>query len=82
MDNSNSSLNVKAFCRTKLTIEQHTVDVLWTLLAYTQLLAKSPNFYQVWRSNVDAYEMPSLNMKAWPGDGPEAVYKHLQDFDS
>jgi hypothetical protein len=26
--------------------------------------------------------MPSLNMKAWPGDGPEAVYKHLQDFDS
>ncbi|KAL7480823.1 hypothetical protein ACHAW6_006484 [Cyclotella cf. meneghiniana] len=72
--------NAQAFCRTKLTIEQHTVDILWTLLAYAELLAKSSDFFLEWKSNRDAYDMPSLNMKAWPGRGPEAVFKHLQDF--
>lgn len=70
----------KAFCRTKLTVEQHTVDVLWTILAYTELLAKSKDFYPTWRSNKIAYEMPSLNMKAWRDTRPEAVFKHLQDW--
>jgi hypothetical protein len=74
------ALFLKAFCRTKLTIEQHTVDILWTLLAYAELLAKSSDFFLAWKSNRDAYDMPSLNMKAWPGRGPEAVFKHLQDF--
>lgn len=71
---------MQSFCKTKLTIEQHTVDILWTLLAYTELLAKSPEFYQVWRSDLDAYKMPALNMKGWSSDSPEAVFKHLQDF--
>lgn len=63
-----------------MTIEQYTVDILWTLLAYTELLAKSSEFYQVWRSEIDAYKMPALNMKGWSGDGPEAVFKQLSDF--
>ena len=68
---------MKSYCRSKLTIEQYTVDIMWTLLAYTELLAKSPDFYQSWRANRDAYDMHALNMKTWSGDGPEAVFKHL-----
>ena len=73
-------LRSKAFCRKKLTIEQHTVDVLWTLLAYTELLAKSKDFYHVWRSNRDAYELPALNMKPRSETDPDSLFKHLQDF--
>ena len=73
-------MHSKAFCRKKLTIEQHTVDVLWTLLAYTELLAKSKDFYHVWRSNRDAYELPALNMKPRSETDPDSLFKHLQDF--
>lgn len=73
-------LHSKAFCRTKLTIEQQTVDVLWTLLAYTELLTKSKDFYYIWRSNRAAYELPSLNMKPRSKEDPDAIFKHLKDF--
>lgn len=39
--------NSQAFRRTKLTIEQYTVDVLWTLLAYAELVKSSPDFNDV-----------------------------------
>ena len=54
--------NAQAFCRTKLTFEQYTIDILWTLLAYSELLESSPDFMEAWRSNDDAYIMPALNM--------------------
>jgi hypothetical protein len=50
--------NSQAFCRTKLTMEQYTVDLLWTLLAYRALLAESPDFLDEWRKNEAAYSMP------------------------
>jgi len=57
--------NSQAFCRTKLTMEQYTVDILWTLLAYRELIAGSPDFLDEWRSNEAAYSMPALDMKSW-----------------
>ncbi len=53
------------FCRTNLTIEQYTVDVLWTLLAYVQVLAGSPDFHDAWRGDRDAYRMEGLRMALW-----------------
>eukprot|EP00986_Skeletonema_menzelii_P020949 scaffold32788_cov166-Skeletonema_menzelii.AAC.1 len=57
--------NGQAFCRTKLTMEQYTVDMLWTLLAYRELIAGSPDFMNEWKSNEAAYSMPALDMKPW-----------------
>ncbi|KAL7525337.1 hypothetical protein ACHAXR_000960 [Thalassiosira sp. AJA248-18] len=57
------------FCRTKLTMEQYTVDILWTLLAYADLLAGSPDFYDAWRNDKNACEMPKLAMAPWKGKG-------------
>jgi len=57
--------NGQAFCRTKLTMEQYTVDMLWTLLAYRELIAGSPDFLDEWKSNEAAYSMPALDMKPW-----------------
>jgi len=57
--------NSQAFCRTKLTMEQYTVDILWTLLAYRELISGSPDFFDEWRSNDAAYSMPALDMKPW-----------------
>mmetsp|Transcript_24187 Transcript_24187/g.51048 ORF Transcript_24187/g.51048 Transcript_24187/m.51048 type:complete len:926 (+) Transcript_24187:247-3024(+) len=54
--------NAQNFCRTKLTFEQYTVDLLWTLLAYAELLTGSPDFMTEWRKDEDAYFMPALNM--------------------
>ena len=53
------------FCRTKLTMEQYTVDILWTLLSYAELLANSPDFYTTWKKDRKAREMPELGMKPW-----------------
>ncbi|EED89120.1 predicted protein [Thalassiosira pseudonana CCMP1335] len=39
--------NSQAFRRTKLTIEQYTLDVLWTLLPYAELVKSSPDFNDV-----------------------------------
>ena len=57
--------NGQQFCRTKLTMEQYIVDMLWTLLSYAELLANSPDFYSAWRRNKNAYNMPELAMKEW-----------------
>jgi len=54
--------NGQQFCRTKLTMEQYVVDMLWTLLSYAELLANSPDFYDKWRRNRVAHEMPKLAM--------------------
>jgi len=65
--------NGQQFCRTKLTMEQYTVDMLWTLLSYAELLRSSPDFYDTWKKNKSAYEMPQLEMKPWKPRVPEAV---------
>ena len=57
--------NAQQFCRTKLTVEQYTVDLLWTLLSYAELLANSPDFYDTWRRNKSAYTLPQLQMTPW-----------------
>jgi len=57
--------NGQAFCRTKLTMEQYTVDMLWTLLAYRELIAGSSDFMEEWKGNEAAYSMPALDMKPW-----------------
>ena len=46
-------------------MEQYTIDMLWTLLSYAELLAKSSDFYINWRQNKNAYEMPALEMRPW-----------------
>lgn len=63
----------QAFCRTKLTMEQYTVDLLWTLLAYRELVAGSPDFLDKWRSNEAAYSMPALEMKPWKSTAQAAA---------
>jgi hypothetical protein len=65
--------NSQAFCRTKLTMEQYTVDLLWTLLAYRELLAASPDFLDEWRKNEAAYSMPALDMKPWKSKAAAAA---------
>ena len=57
------------FCRTKLTMEQYTVDILWTLLSYAEMLAGSPDFYNVWRRDKSAYKMEELQMAPWRARG-------------
>lgn len=57
--------NSQQFCRTKLTMEQYTIDILWTLLSYAELLAKSPDFDDSWRQNNNAHDMPALAMRPW-----------------
>jgi hypothetical protein len=57
--------NSQQFCRTKLTMEQYTVDILWTLLSYAELLANSPDFHDTWRRDEGAYEMTALAMRPW-----------------
>lgn len=57
--------NAQQFCRTKLTVEQYTVDLLWTLLSYAELLANSPDFYDTWHRNKSAYTLPQLQMTPW-----------------
>jgi hypothetical protein len=46
-------------------MEQYTIDMLWTLLSYAELLAKSSDFHINWRQNKNAYEMPALKMRPW-----------------
>ena len=48
--------------RTKLTVDQYTVDLLWTLLSYAELLANSPDFYDTWRRNKRVH-IPCLNFR-------------------
>ena len=57
--------NGQLFCRTKLTMQQYTVDLLWSLLAYAELLAGSPDFDRVWRKDRSAYWMEGQRMKPW-----------------
>ena len=65
--------NSQAFCRTKLTMEQYTVDLLWTLLAYRELIVGSPDFLDEWRKNEAAYLMPALEMKEWKSKAAAAA---------
>ena len=65
--------NSQAFCRTKLTMEQYTVDLLWTLMAYRELLHGSPDFFDEWRKNEAAYSMPALDMKPWKSKAAAAA---------
>ena len=57
--------NGQRFCRTKLTMPQYTVDLLWTLTAYADLLAQSPDFYRTWRADPIAYRMEKQRMAPW-----------------
>lgn len=57
--------NAQQFCRTKLTMEQYTVDIMWTLLSYAELLANSPDFYTAWKKDSNAYKMPGMKMAEW-----------------
>jgi hypothetical protein len=57
--------NSQQFCRSKLTMEQYTIDMLWTLLSYAELLANSPDFHDAWRRDKSAYEMHALDMRPW-----------------
>ncbi|KAL7555145.1 hypothetical protein ACHAWF_018749 [Thalassiosira exigua] len=57
--------NGQQFCRTKLTMEQYTVDILWTLLSYAELLTGSPDFYDKWRNDGSAYRLPGMDMSPW-----------------
>ena len=61
--------NSQQFCRTKLTMEQYTVDILWTLLAYAELIQGSPDFHTEWKKNSDAYNLPVLEMAPWRARG-------------
>ena len=54
--------NGQQFCRTKLTMEQYTVDMLWTLMAYAELLHGSPDFDKTWKADSSAYKMRALAM--------------------
>ena len=51
-------------------MEQYTVDLLWTLLSYAELLQESPDFYNTWKKDANAYIMPKLDMAPWK---PRAV---------
>ena len=62
--------NGQQFCRTKLTMEQYTVDMLWTLMSYAELLAGSPDFYTAWRKNKSAHDMPALEMAPFRRQAP------------
>ena len=57
--------NGQRFCRTKLTMPQYTVDLLWTLTAYADMLAQSPDFYRTWRADPIAYRMEKQRMAPW-----------------
>ncbi|KAL9184204.1 hypothetical protein ACHAXT_002290 [Thalassiosira profunda] len=54
--------NGQQFCRTKLTLEQYTVDMLWTLMAYAELLHGSPDLDKAWKADSSAYKMRALAM--------------------
>lgn len=64
--------NGQQFCRTKLTMEQYTVDILWTLLAYAEMLKGSPDFYTLWKRDGSAYRMKEQKMAPWTPQGPLA----------
>jgi len=64
--------NGQQFCRTKLTMEQYTIDILWSLLAYAEMLRGSPDFYDVWKRDRSAYGMQALKMGPWTPQGPLA----------
>lgn len=59
--------NANAWCRKKMVWETHVLDFLWTLLDYADLLDKSPRFNDKWRSDIDAYNLPSLEMAEFDG---------------
>ena len=51
-----------------MTWEQHTLDFLWTLMDYAELLDKSPNFKEKWRRDKYAYTLPKLKMSRFEGE--------------
>lgn len=59
--------NANAWCREKMTFEQYTVDFLWTLLDYAELLANAPGFHEEWASDYYAHELPAQNMAEFKG---------------
>jgi len=59
--------NANKWCREKMTWEQYTVDFLWTLLAYAELLSNAPGFLENWKADYDAYQLPALDMAEFRG---------------
>eukprot|EP01082_Thalassiosira_pseudonana_P003561 g3523.t1 g3523 contig12:2245657-2247513(+) len=60
--------NANDWCKRKMTWEQHTLDFLWTLLDYAELLDKAPRFNERWSSDSFAYELPKLEMSEFQGE--------------
>lgn len=60
--------NANDWCKRKMTWEQHTLDFLWTLLDYAELLDKAPRFNEKWSSDSFAYELPKLEMSEFQGE--------------
>ena len=60
--------NANDLCKRKMTWEQHTLDFLWTLLDYAELLDKAPRFNEKWSSDSFAYELPKLEMSEFQGE--------------
>ena len=59
--------NANAWCRHKMIWEQHTLDFLWTLLDYAELLDKAPKFNEIWTADRFAYRLPKLEMAKFEG---------------
>ena len=60
--------NANDWCRRKMTWEQHTLDFLWTLLDYAELLDNSPRFREKWTGDYHAYRLPNLEMSEFEGE--------------
>ncbi|KAL7516565.1 hypothetical protein ACHAWX_001566 [Stephanocyclus meneghinianus] len=60
--------NANTWCRRKMTWEQHTLDFLWTLLDYADLLDKSSYFREKWTNDRFAYRLPKLEMDFFEGE--------------
>ncbi|KAL7444308.1 hypothetical protein ACHAXM_009406 [Skeletonema potamos] len=60
--------NANSWCRRKMVWETHVLDFLWTLLDYAELLDNAPRFNERWKSDKDAYNLPSLEMAEFDGE--------------
>jgi len=60
--------NANSWCRRKMVWETHVLDFLWTLLDYAELLDNAPRFNDRWKSDKDAYNLPSLEMAEFDGE--------------
>jgi hypothetical protein len=56
--------NAQSWCRSKLTKDQLTEDMMWTLASYLELLNNNTDsWYEEWQANSRAYRMPSMQFQ-------------------